>query len=78
MTADDHQLCLTVGCGKAFAVFRMRWPGAAPLAVCFACALRAASIAQTMGFVLDMERIEGASIYGPRSRMSLRELLEVN
>lgn len=75
--APDPLLCRSSDCGTAFAVVTMRWPGAAPLDVCLGCALRAAEVAQAMGFTLDLVRIEGASIYGTTPTPSLRQLLEV-
>jgi len=74
----DPILCETTSCGQAYAIFTMRWPGSPPLRICLACGARAAEIAAVMGFVLAIEKIEGASIYGDQQvRPSTSQLLEI-
>lgn len=73
----DPPLCEQDDC-SAFAVFTMTWPGRAPLRVCLVDGARAASLAESMGFKLDLRLIPGSSCGVPaHGRPTLRQLLEI-
>lgn len=74
---DLPLLCECEGC-EAFAILTMTWPGKPPLRVCLVDGARAAGLAESMGFKLDLRLIPGSSCGVPaHGQPTLRQLLEI-